>query len=107
MVWRFLGETGRTHQIISQEGVRTNICNSTTSPNINCGDKSNTHVSSNVRNTAHLLCGRRITSLPHEHKENTDDPHYVDNSAVINKLEFLTTLSRWKKHLLKGVSQGL
>lgn len=42
MVQKFLGETGRTHQTISQESVRKSICKSTTSPNISCGDRSDT-----------------------------------------------------------------
>ena len=55
-------------------------------------DRPITYVSTDVRDVepltpAHLLCGRRITSLPHEHEENLDDPDYVDASAMRRKVD--------------------
>ena len=51
-----------------------------------------TYVRTDVRDVesltpAHLLCGRRITSLPHEHKENVDDPDYMGAPAMRKQVD--------------------
>ena len=50
------------------------------------------YVSTDVRDVepltpAHLLCGRRITSLPHEHEENVDDPDYMGAPAMRKQVD--------------------
>ena len=36
---------------------------------------------------AHLICGWRITSLPHSHDNNMDDLHYLDGTALRKGLD--------------------
>ena len=78
-------------------------------------DRPLTYVSSDVRDVeplipAHLLCGRRITSLPHDHEENLDDPDYVDASAMREQVDKHTRIlnhfeSRWKREYLTSLRE--
>ena len=78
-------------------------------------DRPLTYVSSDVRDVepltpAHLLCGRRITSLPHEHEENLDDPDYVDATTMRKQVDKHTRIlnhfkSRWKREYLTSLRE--
>ena len=78
-------------------------------------DRPLTYVSADVTDVepltpAHLLCGRRITSLPHEYEENLDDPDYMDaptmrqqvdrHSKILNHFQ-----SRWKREYLTSLRE--
>ena len=75
-------------------------------------DRPLTYVSSDVLDVepltlAYLICGRRITSLPHSYDDNTDDPDYLDGTAMRkghdNRSRILQHFqSRWKREYLKS-----
>ena len=59
---------------------------------------------------AHLLCGRRITSLPHEHEEKADDPDYMDAPTTRRQIDNHSKIishfqSRWKREYLTSLRE--
>ena len=78
-------------------------------------DRPLTYISADVRDVeplslAHLLCGRRITSLPHEHEENVDDPDYMDASTMRRQVDKHSRIldcfqSRWKREYLTSLRE--
>lgn len=58
----------------------------------------------------HLLCGRRITFLPHEYEENLDDPDYMDAPAMRQQVDrhykILNRFQpRWKREYLTSLRE--
>ena len=58
----------------------------------------------------HLLCGRRITSLPHEHDEKADDSDYMDAPTMRRRIDNHSKVishfqSRWKRENLTSLRE--
>ena len=78
-------------------------------------DRPLTYVSSEVSDVepltpAHLICGRRITSLPHSYDDNTDDPDYLDGTAIRKRHDNHSRIlqhfqSRWKREYLTSLRE--
>ena len=78
-------------------------------------DRPVTYVSSDVSDIepltpAHLLCGRKITSLPHSHEDAPEDPDYIDGTTMRKQLSNHTRIlmhfqSRWRKEYLTSLRE--